>query len=128
MRLPIILAATMIIGPLQAQSPTTFEVVSIKPNKSGAPSSETDTSPGRISVINGTPLSLLLRAFGVTTFQDPGEFVGSVVSNDSGLGAEYDFTLEWVQDAAAPTPGRRCSLRFANSSDFASCLPRSQRL
>src|SRR5687768_4382182 len=69
MRVSIVLAATMLIGSLQAQSPTTFDVVSIKPNKSGAPGSETDTSPGRISVINATPLSLLLRAFGVSTFQ-----------------------------------------------------------
>ena len=204
MRFLIVLATTLLIGPLQAQSPTPFEVVSIKPNKSGAPGSETDTTPGRISVINATPLSLLLRAFGVSTFQivgapdwvrterydvvatvpegrmlndrdrqplfekmlaerwqlryhreartlrvyslvnddsklvqhaGPGEygmkveragprvilrstrgntqrlveilggFTGSVVSNDSGLGGEYDFTLEWVQDAAANDSG-----------------------
>lgn len=204
MRFPIVLAAAMLIGPLQAQSPTTFDVVSIKPNRSGAPASETDTSPGRISVINGTPLSLLVRAFGVMTFQIVGApawvaterydlvatvpdgrvlndrdrqsafekmlaerwqlryhretrnlrvyslvndgsklvphtgsgvygmkveragprvilrstrgntqrlveilggFVGSVVTNDSDLGGEYDFTLEWVQDAAADDSG-----------------------
>jgi uncharacterized protein (TIGR03435 family) len=28
-----------------------------------------------------------------------------VVSNDSGLGGEYDFTLEWVQDAASTDSG-----------------------
>jgi len=206
MRFPIILAvaATVLVAPLQAQAPTTFEVVSIKPNKSGAPGSETDTSPGRVSVINATPLSLLLRAFGVSAFQivgapdwiaterydvvanvpegrvlndqdrrpffeqmlverwqlryhrdtrnlrvyslvndgsklmphtGPGEygmkvertgprvvlrstrgnmgrmaeilggFAGSAVSNDTGLGGEYDFTLEWVQDAAANDSG-----------------------
>jgi uncharacterized protein (TIGR03435 family) len=198
-----LLALTLLIVPLQAQ-PTTFGVVSIKPNRSGAPASETDTTPGRISVINATPLSLLVRAFGVATFQivgappwvlterydvvatvpdgrllndqdrqsafekmlaerwqlryhrdtrnlrvyslvndgsklqphtGPGEygmkversgsrvilrstrgntqrlveilggFVGNVVSNDSGLGGEYDFTLEWVQDAAANDTG-----------------------
>lgn len=202
MRFPIVLAvaATVLMGPLRAQSPTTFEVVSIKPNKSGAPGSETDTTPGRVSVINATPLSLLLRAFGMSGFQivgapdwvlterydvvatvpegrvlndqdrqpvfekmlaerwqlryhretrnlrvyslvndgsklvqhtGPGEyamkveragprvilrstrgnmgrmaeilggFAGNVVRNDTGLGGEYDFTLEWVQDAAA---------------------------
>jgi len=72
MRFPIVLAATMLVVSLQAQSPTTFEVASIKPNKSGAPGSETDTSPGRVSVINATPLSLLLRAFGVSAFQVAG--------------------------------------------------------
>ena len=204
MRFPIVLVATLFVGTLQAQSPTTFDVVSIKPNRSGAPGSETDTTPGRVSVINATPLSLLLRAFGVSAFQivgvpdwvrterydlvatvpdgrllndqdrqtffekmladrwqlryhretrnmrvyslvndgsklvphtGPGEygmkveragprailhstrgntqrlveilggFVGSVVSNDSRLGGEYDFTLEWVQDAAANDTG-----------------------
>lgn len=197
-----VLAATLLLGDIQAQS--TFDVVSIKPNRSGAPGSETDTSPGRVSVINATPMSLLLRAFGVRTFQifgapdwvnterydmvatvpegrllndmdrqpyfekmlaerwqlryhretrnlrvfslvtdgsklaqhtGPGEygmkverqgprvilrstrgnmprlveilsgFAGNVVSNDTGLGGEYDFTLDWVQDANAAEPG-----------------------
>ena len=203
---PVILAvaATALAGSIQAQSPATFDVVSIKPNKSGAPGSETDTTPGRVSVLNATPLSLLLRAFGVSTFQiigapnwvlterydvvatvpegrvlndqdrrplfekmlaerwqlryhretrnlrvyslvsdgsklvqhtGPGEyamkvelagprrilrstrgnmgrmaeilggFVGSPVSNDTRLGGEYDFTLEWVQDPAATDAG-----------------------
>ena len=205
MRFPAVLAALVLIVPLQAaQSPSTFEVVSIKPNKSGAAASETDTSPGRVSVMNATPLSLLLRAFGVSGFQivgapdwvarerydvvatvpdgrvlndqdrrvffekmlaerwqlryhretrnlrvyslvtdgskmvqhtGPGEygmkveragprvilrstrgnmqrlieilggFVGNVVSNDTALGGEYDFTLEWVQDPNATDAG-----------------------
>ena len=203
-RLSLVLATALLIVPLRAQSPVGFEVVSIKPNKSGAPGSETDTTPGRINVINATPLSLLLRAFGVSGFQivgapewvaterydlvatvpggrvlndqdrrpffekmlaerwqlryhrdirnlrvyslmnegsklvqhtGPGEygmkveragprvilrstlgnmgrmveilggFVGSPVSNDTGLGGQYDFTLEWVQDAAATDAG-----------------------
>ena len=204
MRFSIALAATLLITSVQAQSPAGFEVVSIKPNRTGAPGSETDTTPGRVNVINATPLSLLLRAFGVSNFQivgapdwvaterydvvatvpdgrvlndqerrpffekmlaerwqlryhretrnlrvyslvndssklvqhtGPGDygmkveragprvilrstrgnmgrmveilggFTGSVVSNDTGLGGEYDFTLEWVQDAAANDPG-----------------------
>ena len=64
-----ILAAALLVAPLWAQPQNSFEVVSIKPNKSGAPGSETDTTPGRVSVINATPLSLLLRAFGVSRFQ-----------------------------------------------------------
>lgn len=196
----------MLIVPLQAQSPATFDVVSIKPNKSGAAASETDTLPGRLTLINVTPLSLLLRAFGVMSFQivgapgwlatkrydlvatigdgvvlteqtrqpllrqmladrwrlryhqesrnipvyslvasnegsklvahsGAGQYAmkveiagprrvlrstrgnmsrlveilsgatGRVVSNDTGLGGEYDFTLEWVQDASADDPG-----------------------
>ena len=34
-----------------------------------------------------------------------GGFVGNVVTNDTGLGGEYDFTLEWVQDPAATESG-----------------------
>jgi len=44
MRFPALLAAT------------------VERNKSGAPASETDTTPGRLQLINVTPLSLLLRA------------------------------------------------------------------
>lgn len=199
---PFPLVATALIVALQAQS--AFDVVSIRPNTSGVPASETDTTPGRVSVINATPLSLLLRAFGVQAFQivgppewvrterydvvatvpdgrvlndrdrqlffermlaerwqlryhretrnlrvyslvndssklvqhtGPGEygmkveragprvilrstrgnmprlveilsgFSGRVVTNDTGLGGEYDFTLEWVQDANATDSG-----------------------
>jgi len=63
------LAAALAVAPLHAQSLNMFDVVSIKPNRSGAAASETDTTPGRVSVINATPLSLLLRAFGVSRFQ-----------------------------------------------------------
>lgn len=69
MRCSIALAATVLMAPLQAQSPATFDVVSIKPNESGAAASETDTTRGRLQLINVTPLSLLLRAFGVMTVQ-----------------------------------------------------------
>ena len=34
-----------------------------------------------------------------------GGFAGGVVSDDTGLGGEYDFTLECVQDAAANAAG-----------------------
>ena len=45
--------------------PKEFEAVSIRPNRSGSPSSDTNTTPGRLSLVNVTPLSVLLRAFGV---------------------------------------------------------------
>ena len=50
---------------LCAQSGGRFDAVSIKPNRSGLPNSDTNTTPGRLSLINATPLSLLFRAFGV---------------------------------------------------------------
>jgi uncharacterized protein (TIGR03435 family) len=34
-----------------------------------------------------------------------GGFVGHAVTNDTGLRGEYDFTLEWVQDAGAADAG-----------------------
>ena len=70
-------AATLLVAALAAaesgfsriQAQSAFEVVSIKPNRSGAAASETETTPGRINLLNVTPLSLLLRAFGVPAFQ-----------------------------------------------------------
>jgi uncharacterized protein (TIGR03435 family) len=64
MWLRIAVALVLAAAPLRGQLPA-FDVVSIKPNKSGAPGSETDTLPGRITLINVTPVSLVLRAFGV---------------------------------------------------------------
>ena len=69
MRISGLLAITLLVAPLQAQAPASFDAVSIRPNTSGAPGSETDTERGRISVINATPFSLLVRAFGVSGFQ-----------------------------------------------------------
>jgi uncharacterized protein (TIGR03435 family) len=46
-----------------------FYAVSIKPNRSGAQSSDTHTSPGRLAFSNVTTLSVLLRAFGVQESQ-----------------------------------------------------------
>src|SRR5438132_1691412 len=51
-------------GWLWAQSEGKFDAVSIKPSKTGQ-SSDTNTSPGRLSLVSVTPLSLLLRALGV---------------------------------------------------------------
>ena len=56
-------------GWLSAQSQGQFDAVSIRPNRSGSPSSDTNTSLGRLSLLNVTPLSLLLRAFGVQESQ-----------------------------------------------------------
>lgn len=205
MRFHIVLAGSLFLAPLQSR-PQSFDVVSIKPNRSGAAASETETVPGRLNLINVTPLSLIMRAFGVLGFQiagapdwvaterydviatvpegrilteqnrqpllqqmladrwrlryrketrpiqvyslvasndgpklvthsGPGEyamrvelagprrilrstrgnlprlveilsgFSGRLVMNDTGLTGEYDFTLEWVQDASANDAG-----------------------
>jgi uncharacterized protein (TIGR03435 family) len=60
----LLLLAAVAALPVHAQT-RTFEVVSIKPNRSGAVASDTNTTPGRLSLTNVTPLSLIFRAFGV---------------------------------------------------------------
>jgi len=67
-----LLAVVPMCATLTAQSQTSLEVVSIKPNHTGAAASETNTTPGRMSFINVTPLSLIRRAFGVQDFQITG--------------------------------------------------------
>src|SRR5689334_10001506 len=52
------------LGSLSAQSRKEFEAVSIRANPN-ADSSDTKTTPGRLSLIAVTPLSLVIRAFGV---------------------------------------------------------------
>ena len=64
-----VLALACCAGWLSAQTAGRFEAISIRPNRSGALSSDTDTSPGRLRFVNVTPISLLLRAFGVQQSQ-----------------------------------------------------------
>jgi uncharacterized protein (TIGR03435 family) len=201
-----LLAAVLSVPMLHAQPRTAFDAVSIKRNTTGAQASDTNTTPGRLSLMNVTTFSVLLRAFGVQRAQivdapgwtlterydivavtggadalndkdrqpllqgvleerwalrvrremrplrvyslmpsksgsrlvphsGPGEyamrvapaegrlvlkstrgnlarfveilsgFVGTLVIDDSGLSGEFDFTLEWVQDANADVTG-----------------------
>ena len=48
-----------------AQSPATFEAVSIKRNRTAETASDTNTTPGRLSLANVTIQSVVLRAFGI---------------------------------------------------------------
>ena len=65
MRRLLVLAVALAVAPGAAQTPAPFDVVSIKPNHTGAEASDTNTSPGRLSLVNVTPLSLIRRAFAV---------------------------------------------------------------
>jgi uncharacterized protein (TIGR03435 family) len=66
----VLIAAAITTGFLSAQSTDrAFEVSSIKRNRTGAPGSETNTTPGRLSLINATMQSVILRAFGVLNQQ-----------------------------------------------------------
>lgn len=65
MQLRVVALAVLLTAPVWAQSSSEFDAVSIRPNRSGNAASETDTLPGRITLINVTPVSLVIRAFGV---------------------------------------------------------------
>ena len=62
----LLVTAAAIVSTLAAQSPRkTFDAVSIKRNRTAALASDTNTTPGRLSLVNVTMLSGVLRAFGV---------------------------------------------------------------
>ncbi len=63
------IAAWLFPALLLAQSPRRFEAASIRANRSGAEASDTSTTPGRISLINATIISVVRRAFGVQDSQ-----------------------------------------------------------
>jgi len=63
---PLFTAVVVVICPLLAQSQQgAFEAVSIKQNRTAAMASDTNTTPGRLSLVNVTLLSVIRRAFGV---------------------------------------------------------------
>src|SRR4051794_9143347 len=70
MKLPIIAAGLLPL--LMAQPPRRFEAVSIRPNRSSLQNSETETTPGRMSLLNATAISVIRRAFGVPDSQIEG--------------------------------------------------------
>ena len=65
-----VLIAAIATSFVSAQPPDrAFEVSSIKRNRTGAPGADTNTTPGRLSLINATLQSVILRAFGVLNQQ-----------------------------------------------------------
>jgi uncharacterized protein (TIGR03435 family) len=63
---PLVVAVAAAVPPAIAQSrEKAFEVVSIKRNRTAAAASDTNTTPGRLSLVNVTLLSVIQRAFGV---------------------------------------------------------------
>jgi len=62
----LVMAMAVTVSSLAAQSPgRTFEAVSIKRNRTAVAASDTATTPGRLSLVNATMMSVVLRAFGV---------------------------------------------------------------
>jgi uncharacterized protein (TIGR03435 family) len=63
-RVAVLLVAVAAAVSVAAQSKA-FDAVSIKRNRTAALASDTNTTPGRLSLVNVTMLSVVLRAFGV---------------------------------------------------------------
>lgn len=93
----------------------TFDVVSIKRNRTVGAGSETNTTPGRLSLTNATLFSVVVRAFGVQGVQ--------IVGAPDWLRAErYDIVAVTGDDTALTDENRqrylqafladRCQLRF----------------
>jgi uncharacterized protein (TIGR03435 family) len=62
----LFVAVAVAVSPVHAQPhEKAFEVVSIKRNRTAALASDTNTTPGRLSLVNVTLLSVIRRAFGV---------------------------------------------------------------
>jgi uncharacterized protein (TIGR03435 family) len=62
----LLLAVAVAVSSVTAQSPEkAFDAVSIKRNRTADAASDTNTTPGRLSLVNVTMLSVVLRAFGV---------------------------------------------------------------
>ena len=70
----LLVAVAAAVSGAAAQPPQkSFDAVSIKRNRTAAAASDTNTTPGRLSLVNVTMLSVVLRAFGVM----PPQIVGS---------------------------------------------------
>jgi len=101
----LLLSSAMAVTPLFAQAPQkAFDVVSVKRNTTAAMASDTNTTPGRLSLVNVTMLSVVLRAFGV---QPP-----QVVGAPGWLATErYDILAVTGDDAALTNDSRRAYLQ-----------------
>ena len=84
---------------IAAQSTARFDAVSIKRNRTADAAADTNTTPGRLSLVNATTLSVILRAFGVMGPQ--------VVGAPGWLTSERYDILAVTGDGTALTDERR---------------------
>jgi uncharacterized protein (TIGR03435 family) len=96
----LVMAMAVTVSSVAAQSPArTFDAVSIKRNRTADAASDTNTTPGRLSLVNVTMLSVVLRAFGVLRPQ--------VVAAPDWLNSERYDILAVTGDGTALTDERR---------------------
>jgi uncharacterized protein (TIGR03435 family) len=62
---PLFVSVALAVSPVIAQGPKEFDAVSIKRNRTAAVASDTNTTPGRLSLVNVTLVSVIRRAFRV---------------------------------------------------------------
>ena len=92
----VLVALVAAVSSGDAQAPEkVFDAVSIKRNRTGAAASDTNTTPGRLSLVNVTMLSVVVRAFGVMAPQ--------IVGAPDGLTSERYDILAVTGDGAALT-------------------------
>lgn len=65
----VILAALSLTCAVRAQTPDAFEVVSIRPNRSGGSNTQIKMDGGRLVVTNGSLKTLIRNAYGLLSFQ-----------------------------------------------------------
>jgi uncharacterized protein (TIGR03435 family) len=103
----VLLAVAVAVSPAIAQPPEkVFEVVSIKRNQTGAAASDTNTTPGRLTLVNVTLMSVIRRAFGVL---DP-QIVGAP---DWLFSERYDIVAVTGDDAELTDENRQAYLQAA---------------
>jgi uncharacterized protein (TIGR03435 family) len=96
----LLAAVAVAVSPAIAQPPEkTFDAVSIKRNRTTAVASDTNTTPGRLSLVNVTVISVIRRAFGVMDPQIAG-------APDWLFSERYDI-LAVTGDATALTDEKR---------------------
>src|ERR1051325_2290166 len=101
----LIVAVALTGASAAAQSPRkTFDAVSVKRNTTVGLASDTNTTPGRLSLVNVTMLSVVLRAFSVLAPQ--------VVGAPDWLTTErYDILAVTGDDTALTDENRRAYLQ-----------------
>jgi uncharacterized protein (TIGR03435 family) len=96
-----------------------FEVASIKPNPNGADDNSMRTSPGHLTVVNMTPRSLLLDAFGVRESQlvgGPDWLAKEKFDVDAVTGTSADLNRTTLQPLLQAMFADRFRLKFHRES------------
>jgi len=117
----LVTALAAAVPTVVAQSPAkSFDAVSIKRNHTGDAASDTNTTPGRLSLVNATTMSVIIRAFGVMAPQ--------VVGAPGWLTSErYDILAVTGDGTALTDDSRRAFLQNLLTERFRLSVHRETR-